>query len=78
MKPLATPVLGGMVSSLGLVLIVTPVIFTGCASAISAAPRPRPRATAQVSNPGRRWGRPNSKEEDNMLKGLFVALSLGL
>jgi len=27
MKPLATPVLGGMVSSLGLVLIVTPVIF---------------------------------------------------
>src|SRR5437867_8479193 len=26
-KPLATPVLGGMVSSLGLVLIVTPVIF---------------------------------------------------
>jgi Cu(I)/Ag(I) efflux system membrane protein CusA/SilA len=29
MKPLATPVLGGMVSSLGLVLIVTPVIFYG-------------------------------------------------
>ena len=28
MKPLATPVLGGMVSSLGLVLIVTPVIFS--------------------------------------------------
>jgi Cu(I)/Ag(I) efflux system membrane protein CusA/SilA len=28
MKPLATPVLGGMVSSLLLVLIVTPVIFT--------------------------------------------------
>ncbi len=27
MKPLATPVLGGMISSLGLVLIVTPVIF---------------------------------------------------
>jgi Cu(I)/Ag(I) efflux system membrane protein CusA/SilA len=27
MKPLATPVLGGMVSSLVLVLIVTPVIF---------------------------------------------------
>jgi Cu(I)/Ag(I) efflux system membrane protein CusA/SilA len=27
MKPLATPVLGGMVSSLILVLIVTPVIF---------------------------------------------------
>jgi len=27
MKPIATPVLGGMVSSLGLVLIVTPVIF---------------------------------------------------
>jgi copper/silver efflux system protein len=27
MKPLATPVLGGTVSSLGLVLIVTPVIF---------------------------------------------------
>ncbi len=27
MKPLATPVLGGMVSSLGLVLIVTPVVF---------------------------------------------------
>src|SRR5216117_531285 len=27
MKPLATPVLGGMVSSLLLVLIVTPVIF---------------------------------------------------
>jgi Cu(I)/Ag(I) efflux system membrane protein CusA/SilA len=27
MKPLATPVLGGMVSSLGLVLIVTPVLF---------------------------------------------------
>jgi len=27
MKPLATPVLGGMMSSLGLVLIVTPVIF---------------------------------------------------
>jgi copper/silver efflux system protein len=27
MKPLATPVLGGMVSSLGLVLVVTPVIF---------------------------------------------------
>ena len=27
MKPLATPVLGGMLSSLGLVLIVTPVIF---------------------------------------------------
>jgi Cu(I)/Ag(I) efflux system membrane protein CusA/SilA len=27
MKPLATPVLGGMVSSLALVLIVTPVIF---------------------------------------------------
>jgi Cu(I)/Ag(I) efflux system membrane protein CusA/SilA len=27
MKPLAAPVLGGMVSSLGLVLIVTPVIF---------------------------------------------------
>jgi Cu(I)/Ag(I) efflux system membrane protein CusA/SilA len=28
MKPIATPVLGGMVSSLGLVLIVTPVIFS--------------------------------------------------
>ena len=28
MKPLATPVLGGMVSSLGLVLIVTPVVFS--------------------------------------------------
>jgi Cu(I)/Ag(I) efflux system membrane protein CusA/SilA len=28
MKPLATPVLGGMVSSLFHVLIVTPVIFT--------------------------------------------------
>src|SRR5262245_41609388 len=28
MKPLATPVLGGMVSSLVHVLIVTPVIFT--------------------------------------------------
>lgn len=28
MKPLATPVLGGMISSLMLVLIVTPVIFT--------------------------------------------------
>src|SRR5207244_11131252 len=28
MKPLATPVLGGMVSSLGLVLIVTPVLFS--------------------------------------------------
>src|SRR5438270_6084474 len=28
MKPLATPVLGGMVSSLGLVLVVTPVIFS--------------------------------------------------
>jgi Cu(I)/Ag(I) efflux system membrane protein CusA/SilA len=27
MKPLATPVLGGMVSSLALVLIVTPVLF---------------------------------------------------
>jgi Cu(I)/Ag(I) efflux system membrane protein CusA/SilA len=27
MKPLAAPVLGGMVSSLALVLIVTPVIF---------------------------------------------------
>jgi Cu(I)/Ag(I) efflux system membrane protein CusA/SilA len=27
MKPLATPVLGGMLSSLALVLIVTPVIF---------------------------------------------------
>jgi len=27
MKPIAAPVLGGMVSSLGLVLIVTPVIF---------------------------------------------------
>ena len=27
MKPLATPVLGGMLSSLGLVLIVTPVLF---------------------------------------------------
>jgi Cu(I)/Ag(I) efflux system membrane protein CusA/SilA len=29
MKPLATPVLGGMVSSLALVLIVTPVLFYG-------------------------------------------------
>ena len=28
MKPLATPVLGGMVSSLIHVLVVTPVIFT--------------------------------------------------
>jgi Cu(I)/Ag(I) efflux system membrane protein CusA/SilA len=28
MKPLATPVLGGMVSSLLHVLVVTPVIFT--------------------------------------------------
>ena len=28
MKPLATPVLGGMISSLAHVLIVTPVIFT--------------------------------------------------
>ena len=28
MKPLATPVLGGMISSLVHVLIVTPVIFT--------------------------------------------------
>jgi len=27
MKPIATPVLGGMISSLALVLIVTPVIF---------------------------------------------------
>ena len=29
MKPLATPVLGGMLSSLLRVLIVTPVIFIG-------------------------------------------------
>ncbi|MGH9554584.1 MAG: hypothetical protein ACRD2Y_02070 [Terriglobales bacterium] len=28
MKPLATPVLGGMISSLVHVLIVTPVVFT--------------------------------------------------
>jgi copper/silver efflux system protein len=27
MKPLATPVLGGMLSSMALVLIVTPVLF---------------------------------------------------
>jgi len=27
MKPLATPVIGGMVSSLACILIVTPVIF---------------------------------------------------
>jgi Cu(I)/Ag(I) efflux system membrane protein CusA/SilA len=52
MKPLATPVLGGMVSSLALVLIVTPVIFywlrerelrreeEGGASERSARPRP--------------------------------------
>ena len=33
MKPLATPVLGGMVSSLLHVLVVTPVIFFGFASA---------------------------------------------
>src|SRR5207247_932964 len=52
MKPLATPVLGGMVSSLGLVLIVTPVIFywlrerdlrrTEAEAIGRATPKPRP------------------------------------
>jgi len=52
MKPLATPVLGGMVSSLGLVLIVTPVIFSWLREQISVArarrtrPSPQPRTTA--------------------------------
>ena len=32
MKPLATPVIGGMVSSLIHILIVTPVILRGCGS----------------------------------------------
>lgn len=58
MKPLAAPVLGGMVSSLLHVLIVTPVIFSlirereiGVAAAepVSAGPGPHARA------PWRRW-----------------------
>jgi Cu(I)/Ag(I) efflux system membrane protein CusA/SilA len=59
MKPLATPVLGGMVSSLGLVLIVTPVIFHWLRERelrrVEAAERVR-----SPNSPGRRLDRPSN------------------
>jgi Cu(I)/Ag(I) efflux system membrane protein CusA/SilA len=64
MKPLATPVLGGMVSSLLYVLIVTPVLFywiherrLGLSSSEAMAPRPsmEPSIGMEPSLGGRRW-----------------------
>jgi Cu(I)/Ag(I) efflux system membrane protein CusA/SilA len=59
MKPLAAPVLGGMVSSLLLVLLVTPVLFYWLHQrrlGLAAAPAPDPRGRpAVVGAP--RWGR---------------------
>jgi copper/silver efflux system protein len=51
MKPLATPVLGGMVSSLAHVLLVTPVIFYWLRD--RELRREEEKATAEVSLPGR-------------------------
>src|SRR5204863_8822725 len=53
MKPLATPVLGGMVSSLVHVLIVTPVIFYWL-RARELPPEPSMGATVSTSRPRRR------------------------
>jgi Cu(I)/Ag(I) efflux system membrane protein CusA/SilA len=71
MKPLATPVLGGMVSSLAHVLIVTPVLFywihaarlgvglkpdtTYDVVATADAVRLKPDTTYDVASPRRRW-----------------------
>jgi Cu(I)/Ag(I) efflux system membrane protein CusA/SilA len=54
MKPLATPVIGGMISSLLHILIVTPVIFLWLrARELRAAPRsgPTPVASGENGNP---------------------------
>jgi Cu(I)/Ag(I) efflux system membrane protein CusA/SilA len=45
MKPLATPVIGGMVSSLLHILIVTPVIFVWLRSRELPKPQVSPAAT---------------------------------
>jgi Cu(I)/Ag(I) efflux system membrane protein CusA/SilA len=56
MKPLATPVLGGMVSSLLHVLIVTPVIFYWVRERRLGLPRePVPRHQHAVRGSPRRW-----------------------
>ena len=47
MKPLATPVLGGMISSARALLIVTPVIFLWITNAGSAFRTPGPRRARQ-------------------------------
>jgi Cu(I)/Ag(I) efflux system membrane protein CusA/SilA len=63
LKPLATPVLGGMISSLLHVLIITPVLFYAIrrralvahrAPAVPVAPRvsPQPRRPAQIRRAG--------------------------
>jgi len=53
MKPLATPVLGGMVSSLVHVLIVTPVIFYWLRARHLPADEPEPSAHPPVALPER-------------------------
>jgi hypothetical protein len=65
MKPLATPVLGGMVSSLVLVLIVTPVVFVW----------PRRSAGTERSRQERKEANEPTKEES--MKGTITAIALG-
>src|SRR5829696_2661668 len=54
MKPIATPVLGGMVSSLIHVLVVTPVIFYWLRTR-SLAPADEPTIEHGAAHPSRRW-----------------------
>jgi Cu(I)/Ag(I) efflux system membrane protein CusA/SilA len=54
MKPLATPVIGGMISSLLHILIVTPVIFLWLRARelrAAARSRPAPGASSENGNP---------------------------
>ena len=78
MKPLATPVLGGMVSSLGLVLIVTPVIFSWLRERDLRRAEREARGHHPNHDPGRRWSRrTDDNKEDDMAKALLVIVAVG-
>ena len=83
MKPLATPVLGGMVSSLAHVLLVTPVIFYWLRERELSERRRGGRGTDPLSMGGRpsggRWTQcPNHREEKQLMKRVIMRAVLGV